>query len=132
VADIDKQNRERFEDSWIRANLKGVQQEKALLELQKQRDLDAAKKTGANVDLINAAYDAESQMIDAQSKLNQSRASLTRGIFNPFAAGQALGVQSGRSLEKINADQLAEARKGVKLLENIDKALRNSGIVVGA
>jgi hypothetical protein len=132
VADIDTQNRQRFEDSWIRANLKGVQQEKALLELQKQRDLDAAKKTGANVDLIEAMYDAESQMLDAQSKLNQSKASLTRGLFNPFAAGQALGVQSGRSLEKIGADQLAEVRKGNKLLENIDRALRSSGIVVGA
>lgn len=93
IADADLARSQGNEELALRAKFKGFELEKAMLALQKERAIDAAKAAGENVDLVKREFDLREQIMNQGRSVAPMLSKIaSRGSSNAAAiAGMAAG-----------------------------------------
>lgn len=96
VEDADWKRSRDIEELKLRTQYRGKTLALQMNELERKRALENAKKTGENIKLVHEEFDLKKQLIE-----KDMGGPATIGLFNPMAAGQALGYQSMQTWREI-------------------------------
>ncbi len=120
--DADAARSQEIEELRLRTMLEGVELERALLDLQRQRAIEAAVAAGQNVDLVRQEYALREQLQAASGAASQTLQIVTRGTFSAAGIKDLDSRSQTENLRGILAVGKETARNTQRLLEEARRA----------
>lgn len=141
IADANKSRAETIEELELRSRYKGIELERALLDLQEKRAIEAAKAAGENLELVHREFALKRQALEASMAVRSSlrSAGTMSSRVEQVLGGQLRTInrddQSDRAIQKTIKD-LEEKQKEaqeqiVVFVQEIVSSLREGGAVFG-
>ena len=117
-ADANRSRSETIEELQLRTKLKGLELEKALLALERKREIEAARKAGERLDLVEKEYDLRAKLLDAGEGLSDRLQTSVTGTFNASAIAS---LNSTAVVERTAKAAEATAKNTKRILEETER-----------